>query len=229
MERKTAILIFANSARQEILNKSLPGGETLYNNLTEHTLLTVQKTELKYFHYTEIHQQGKSFGDRLYNAIKSVFEKGYHHVITVGNDTPQLTSAEINTANTQLKLQKTVLGPSTDGGFYLLGIDVKSFLSIDKNQFIALPWMTSKLITSISELLSLNSLNSYRLSYLMDLDNKRDLITLTDFHYSTSSRILKILKALVVKAKSTMYYSFPAIKKFYSNIYYNKGSPVPTL
>jgi hypothetical protein len=68
MENKTAILVFANSAREESKHKTIPGGEALFHGLTEHTLTIVKKTKLTYFHCTEQQQFGNSFYVRFYSG-----------------------------------------------------------------------------------------------------------------------------------------------------------------
>lgn len=43
-------------------------------------------------------------------------------VVVIGADCPQLSAAEIQTAFEQLEENDVVIGPSTDGGYYLLGM-----------------------------------------------------------------------------------------------------------
>jgi len=62
-------------------------------------------------------------------------------VITIGNDTPILKSHHIVEASRQLESKNVVLGPSLDGGFYLLGIHKTHF---NREQFIDLPWQNEQ-------------------------------------------------------------------------------------
>ena len=124
---RTAILIFANSSKEEMKYKAIPKGNILFDVLTEHTLNTARKTGLPYFLMSEKEQIGSSFGERFVNAISSIFELDFDMVITIGNDTPQLKSSDIVRASKLLGAKKSVLGPSRDGGFYLMGIHKSQF------------------------------------------------------------------------------------------------------
>jgi len=65
-------------------------------------------------------------GLRLERAFNFVFSKGAEGVVALGTDTPNLPAHYINSAFDLLKSHDVVLGPSMDGGYYLIGsrIDV---------------------------------------------------------------------------------------------------------
>ena len=108
IQHKTAILVFANSSQEEISHKAIPKSGLLFDMLTQRTLKTVKKTKLPYFHLTEEHQVGDSFGERFTNAIQMVFTKGFEQIITIGNDTPQLRVSHILDASGHLENGKEV-------------------------------------------------------------------------------------------------------------------------
>ena len=58
---KTAIIIFANSSKEELKHKAIVNGQKLFDTLTGITVQTVKKTKLPYFHFTEKEQLGNSF------------------------------------------------------------------------------------------------------------------------------------------------------------------------
>ena len=118
----TAILIFANSSQKEAEQKSILGAEKLFSYFNKQILEKVQKTELPYFIYSEKEQEGTTFGARFTNAIADVFSKGFTQIISVGNDTPSLKVTDILKAHHELQHNDVVIGPATDGGIYLLGI-----------------------------------------------------------------------------------------------------------
>ena len=124
----TAILIFANSALEDASRKAIRSSENLFATLTEQTLKIAKASNLPYFHFTENQQIGNSFGERFTNAIKTVYAQGFDNVITIGNDTPNLTTALLNRAANRLQTEKFILGPSTDGGFYLMGLHKSHFV-----------------------------------------------------------------------------------------------------
>ena len=67
-------------------------------------------------------QKGKDLGSRMQNAIAETFDAGFKRVVIIGTDHPTLPSSYIETAFSELNTADTiVLGPTADGGFYLLG------------------------------------------------------------------------------------------------------------
>ena len=55
------------------------------------------------------------------NAFRTVFENGYKSVVIIGTDCPRLDGDRIMDAFTELDLYDVIIGPSEDGGYYLLG------------------------------------------------------------------------------------------------------------
>ncbi len=71
-----------------------------------------------------IFQQGEgSLGDRLSHACRESEAHGYRKLIVIGADHPTLPTAWIAEAIERLEAPGgAVIGPTTDGGFYLLGM-----------------------------------------------------------------------------------------------------------
>ena len=67
-----------------------------------------------------------TLGQRMENAFKTAFEKGYKKVIIVGSDLYSLKTSHIEKALNQLDKKEVVIGPSQDGGYYLLGLKKKN-------------------------------------------------------------------------------------------------------
>lgn len=65
-----------------------------------------------------------NFGDCLFKAITGLFEAGHGSAVVLNSDSPTLpTALLIETAEVLAQPgDRAVLGPSTDGGYYLLGI-----------------------------------------------------------------------------------------------------------
>ena len=91
-QKHIALLIFALSPEEELQHKCLTQDKRLYNLLNQHTLKLAKSLGVPYFHYTEKEQVGDTFGERYTHAIKKIFSKGFNGVITIGNDTPGLSS-----------------------------------------------------------------------------------------------------------------------------------------
>lgn len=222
MNNKTAILIFANSAEKEITSKSFLSSY-LFESLNTRTLKIAKKTGLPYFHFSEAQQIGNSFGERFTNAIQSVYNKGFDSVITIGNDTPHLTTSHILKTVTKLKKNDIVLGPSTDGGFYLMGIKKTQF---NKDVFLKLPWQTSTLNRSISKFTSSKKIAICYLEVLTDIDTAAD-IKLVIESFKTLSKTIKILLLQSLSTiKETISYAFITFENFILKQHLNKGSPI---
>ncbi len=68
-----------------------------------------------------IHQQnGRSFAERLENAVEKIHELGYDKIVTIGRDCPTLCARDIERAFAELSSSKLVLGPDHRGGCYLI-------------------------------------------------------------------------------------------------------------
>jgi rSAM/selenodomain-associated transferase 1 len=65
-----------------------------------------------------------SFGDCLFHAVASLLEAGHESVCLINSDSPTLPTAYLVSAATVLAApsDQIVLGPSTDGGYYLIGL-----------------------------------------------------------------------------------------------------------
>lgn len=69
-----------------------------------------------------LRQDGVDLGERMARAFDSLFSMGYRHVVIVGADSPDLPLLFISLAFTELKTHDAVIGPSEDGGYYLIGM-----------------------------------------------------------------------------------------------------------
>lgn len=65
-------------------------------------------------------QEGEDLGEKMFNALQARFDEGYGHVAIIGSDSPSLPVAYIEQALNSEK--DIVIGPSTDGGYYLIGM-----------------------------------------------------------------------------------------------------------
>jgi rSAM/selenodomain-associated transferase 1 len=66
-------------------------------------------------------QHGRDLGERMRNAMQDAFEDGADFVALIGSDVPTLPSEHVVDAFTMLRSDADlVLGPTEDGGFYLI-------------------------------------------------------------------------------------------------------------
>jgi rSAM/selenodomain-associated transferase 1 len=67
-------------------------------------------------------QEGGNLGERMYKAIQWLFDKGYQKVSLIGTDSPDLPLFFIKEAFQKLDSYELAIGPSEDGGYYLIGM-----------------------------------------------------------------------------------------------------------
>lgn len=219
---QTAILIFANTSEKDVMEKSIPNGKELFDHLNTHIFEETQKTALPVFLFSEDTQRGANFGERFANAIADVFDKGFQQVITVGNDSPDLKAADILEAHYNLLSGQSTVGPSADGGTYLIGIQKSTF---DKISFASLPWQTSFLRQSLDIYLRDRGSVVKSLSYKQDIDSYDDLKYFLDRHRQISSDFQRILLELTKNRHSVFSYSELFQLEYADTALYNKGSP----
>jgi len=113
-------------------------------------------------------QNGKDLGDRMYNAFKNAFNKGYEKVVIVGTDIFELQSTQIYEAFKALDKYEVVIGPAKDGGYYLLGLK-KMYPEIFNNK----NWGTETIFQETMQ--DLNNVDVHLLVELNDIDTYDDL------------------------------------------------------
>jgi len=68
-------------------------------------------------------QHGSTLGERMQNAFKLAFDKGYSRVTIIGSDCYDLKKKHLDQAFDLLEINDVVVGPAQDGGYYLLGLN----------------------------------------------------------------------------------------------------------
>lgn len=141
---KKALIIFTRNPElgkvKTRLAKSV-GDESalnIYKFLLKHTVEITENLKLdKYVFYSEtIHrddiwnadifrkklQAGADLGEMMKNAFEEILGLGYEKVMIVGSDIYDLGQKDIEIAYDSLQTNQLVIGPATDGGYYLLGM-----------------------------------------------------------------------------------------------------------
>lgn len=67
-------------------------------------------------------QEGEGLGERLIHSMQLEFSNGSEKLIFLGGDCPYVDHARLDEAFTLLDENEVVVGPATDGGYYLIGI-----------------------------------------------------------------------------------------------------------
>ena len=123
--QKKALLIYS-----ELVNKTA----TVVNSLSSevHIYYSDYIEENDNFDSSKIKkfiQKGNNLGDRMINALNISF-KNFSPIVVIGSDLWELEISDIMDAFGILKKKNIVIGPSTDGGYYLIGmnyLDTKIF------------------------------------------------------------------------------------------------------
>lgn len=103
-------------------------------------------------------QQGDGLGERMQHAFEEGFAAGYEHICIIGSDMYDLTSLELDQAFIELKHHDAVIGPATDGGYYLLGLNTSN-PALFKNKV----WGTDTVLES-----TLNDLQDLKVAVLKE-------------------------------------------------------------
>ena len=67
-------------------------------------------------------QKGENLGERMAHAFQEGFEKGFKKIVIIGSDMYDLNQEALENAFISMNNSDFVLGPATDGGYYLLGM-----------------------------------------------------------------------------------------------------------
>ena len=84
-------------------------------------------------------QNGCDLGERMKNAFMHSFDKGSKRTVIIGTDSPTLPLSYIQKAFDALKEVPVTIGPTLDGGYYLIGLSEQNDALFD-----GIDWSTSK-------------------------------------------------------------------------------------
>lgn len=188
-----ALIIFVRNLEKgkvkKRLAKSLGDNKTLavYKYLLEYTKdITVSckyNLFVFYSHYIHINdvfddnvfskhlQEGNDLGEKMMNAFKKVFDLGCKNVCIIGSDCYELKTEILQEAFENLQEKEIVIGPATDGGYYLLGMK-----KLYPDFFINKDWGTSTVSDDTVEIINKLGLTFTSLPVLNDIDSIDDLL-----------------------------------------------------
>ena len=114
-------------------------------------------------------QSTGDLGRRMHLAMQRAFDDGARRVVLVGTDTPGLTTDSLAQAFKALQEKDLVLGPSTDGGYWLVG------MTRPANIFDGIGWSRPDVLDKSLALARKKEMTSHLLAPLTDLDTPEDL------------------------------------------------------
>jgi hypothetical protein len=109
-------------------------------------------------------------GARIQGVLAVVQGERDLPVLVIGSDCPGLTPKLVQEAWAALERVPVVLGPSLDGGFYLLGLARRK-----QDLFRDMPWSTDRLFQCLRARLEEQGVARLELAPQRDLDTPRDL------------------------------------------------------
>ncbi|NOR14766.1 MAG: DUF2064 domain-containing protein [Candidatus Aminicenantes bacterium] len=115
-------------------------------------------------------QTGRDLGERMAAAFQRNFQAGYHRIVLVGTDCPQLGLIHLEKAFSLLKNHDMVIGPARDGGYYLLGLR-----RMVPDLFQTIAWGTDTVFSQTQQSAQKAGLNVAELDCLVDVDTPEDL------------------------------------------------------
>ncbi|MBC7525104.1 MAG: TIGR04282 family arsenosugar biosynthesis glycosyltransferase [Flavobacterium sp.] len=115
-------------------------------------------------------QFGSDLGTRMKNAFKELFDLQYNSICIIGSDCYDLNSEIIKDAFDKLLTDDVVIGPTFDGGYYLLGMN-----KLHNKLFEIKTWSTESVYSETESDLELMSLQYSNLVKLTDIDEEKDL------------------------------------------------------
>lgn len=120
-------------------------------------------------HFHKKVQSGGDLGERMAQAFQQAFNAGAGKVLIIGSDCPGLTGELLQEAFDRLDDADFVLGPTPDGGYYLLGMK-----QLDVSVFRDIVWSTDAVRTETLEKIQAAGKTCFLLPELSDVDTEAD-------------------------------------------------------
>ncbi len=117
-----------------------------------------------------ISQTGADLGERMKNAFRFGLDQGYKKIVIIGCDAPTLPVQFIENAFLSLSNQDLVIGPSLDGGYYLIGAR-----ALFSELFRDLPWGTDTVFSKTLDKINPDHTKIKLLPFWYDIDRPNDL------------------------------------------------------
>jgi hypothetical protein len=166
------------------------GAVEVYLNLLKHTMDVVRKsglpTQIWLSDRQELHpffagfgfdihrQEGNDLGERMNHAFEKSFrENPRSPVIIIGSDCPELSADILLEASQKLAEQEMVIGPATDGGYYLIGLK-----QAQPELFLNKSWSHPNVFKEALHSAEKLNISVQLLPQLSDIDEKEDWLRL---------------------------------------------------
>lgn len=129
-------------------------------------------------------QLGDNLGLRMEHCFGRTFSGSVDRAAGIGSDIPDLPGEIIEESFNVLEVFDAVIGPSLDGGYYLIGFKRKSYLP---EVFSGIPWGTNRVLRKTLDILRKYKLTTHLLPTWNDIDTKEDLRQFYERNRNTSN------------------------------------------
>jgi rSAM/selenodomain-associated transferase 1 len=183
----------------------------LYRNFVLDSLLTLEECGIQFLvcfyppnskekfvnwlgrKYLYLPQKGSDLGRRMRNSFISAFNNNFNRVVTLGSDIPDLPSNFIKDAFLALETHEVVIGPSFDGGYYLIGFRKDTFLP---EAFDGINWGTQSVFQETLTVLQGAGYKIHIHPKWSDIDTYADLNHLVERNQNTEFRYSRTFSCL---------------------------------
>jgi rSAM/selenodomain-associated transferase 1 len=121
--------------------------------------------------YEKRTQQGANLGERMAGAIVEAIERGFSKVVIIGSDCLEIGEEHIRQAFRHLDEVDLVIGPASDGGYYLLGMKM-----LHPNLFEGIAWSSDEVLKATLTKSKAQGLSHRLLEVLSDVDDLEDYL-----------------------------------------------------
>lgn len=121
-------------------------------------------------------QGSGDIGLRMGRALQDALGQGCETAVIIGADIPDITTDILQGAFAALCKNDLVLGPASDGGYYLIGVHRRSFKHWHPHLFCGIKWGTEHVLPQTLEIADHLKITYNLLPTLRDVDRPEDLI-----------------------------------------------------
>lgn len=114
-------------------------------------------------------------GQKMHTAFTKAFAAGAGRVVLIGTDIPELGVEILAQAFSTLAVHDAVIGPSRDGGYYLIGLTAQAAPQLLAPLFQAMTWSTAEVFAVTMRRLAQTDRTIAILPTLADIDRPEDL------------------------------------------------------
>lgn len=153
------------------------------------------------FHLKRFQQKGQTLGERMENAFHYLRSRGYKKVVILGTDSPTLSGKLVEKAFHSLANHDLVLGPSLDGGYYLIAISGEV-----PHVFDGINWGTDSVFKDTLNKANNLDLKIHILPFWYDVDTIKELRFLSIHLAGMDNEVCVETRNALAKIGKTVYY-----------------------